>query len=139
MCHDGRRLEEYRETHTNVTGTGPHLEHIRIRPRAVFLKGQHGAQCRRERDQADDDAQRKAGRDPRAFFRVEARRRLLLLLRHLRALLRTPRRRRDGQICARGRFSLVQASAPEAARLTREWEGSYKPRRRRACDVRQRR
>ena len=55
MCHDGRRLEEYRETHTNVTGTGPHLEHIRVRPRAVFLKGQHGAQCRRERDQADDD------------------------------------------------------------------------------------
>ena len=55
MCHDGRRLEEYRETHTNVTGTGPHLEHIRIRPRAVFLKGQHGAQCRRERDQADDE------------------------------------------------------------------------------------
>ena len=58
MCHDSRRLEEYRETHTNVTGTGPHLEHIRIRPRAVFLKGQHGAQCRRERDQADDDAHR---------------------------------------------------------------------------------
>ena len=57
MCHDGRRLEEYRETHTNVTGTGPHLEHIRIRPRAVFLKGQHGAQCRRERDQVGGQLQ----------------------------------------------------------------------------------
>ena len=54
--HDGRRLEEDRETHANVAGTGPHLEHVRVRPRAMLLKGQHGAQRRRERDQADGDA-----------------------------------------------------------------------------------